>query len=222
PADGSSILIAEGNGTLRLYDPIADTFVITRTAAVAGLRGTASAATDGSSYVVDNSVFNSVLASQGALATTIPGAIGPAAQATLAFGVTISGNSVMRVQAATAQTPVQSLQRFNLATLQMMQQVFLPEPVMDITPAQLGSPIGTRQWPPRTTALEIGVINQTQLLPRGIVTDSSNNAYLMTVSGLTVVSLTSSPGQTPSFTATDVVNRARDSRPGAPGSLGDI
>jgi uncharacterized protein (TIGR03437 family) len=219
PADGSAIVVAEGNGTLRLYDPIADTFAVTRALAVPGLRGTASSTADGSFYVIDNLVFNSVLVSQGALATAPPGAIGGAAQAALAFGTAISGNNVVRVQAATAQTPVQSLQRFNLATLQPNLQLFLPEPVMDISPAQLGLPNGTRQWPPRAIALEIGVNNQAQLLPRGMVTDASNNAYLLTVSGLTIVSLTSATGQTPSFSAAGVVNRASGARLLSPGSL---
>jgi uncharacterized protein (TIGR03437 family) len=67
--------------------------------------------------------------------------------------------------------------------------------------------------------LEIGVNNQTQLLPRGIVTDNNNNAYLMTVSGLTVVSLTPAGGQTPSFNVTGVVNRASGTRLLSPGSL---
>jgi uncharacterized protein (TIGR03437 family) len=217
PADGSSIAVVEGTGTLRLYDPIADTFAVTRTAAVAGLRGTASVASDGSFFVVDNIVFNSVLVPQGALATAPPGAIGAAAQAAFAFGVVVSGNNVIRVQAATAQTPVQTLQRFNLSTLQQNLSVSLPELVMDITPAQTG--IGTRQWPPRATSLEIGINNQTQLLPHGMAVDANNNAYLLTISGLTVVSLTGTAGQTPSFSAAGVVNRASGTRLLSPGSL---
>jgi len=217
PADGSAIVVVEGNGNLRMYDPIADTFVVTRTAAVLGVRGTASAGADGTVYVVDNSVFNSVLVSQGALATA--GVGGPGAAAALSFGVAVSGNNVFRVQAATAQTPVQSLQRISLTTLQPNLQIFLPEPVMDVTPAQIGLGGSTRQWPPRITALEIGVTNQTQLLPRGIVLDNSNNAYLLTLSGLTIVSLTPSTGQTPLFNASGVLNRASGARLVSPGSL---
>jgi uncharacterized protein (TIGR03437 family) len=111
------------------------------------------------------------------------------------------------------------LQRYNLTTLQPNLQVFLPEPVMDITPAQLGLPIGTRQWPPRITALEIGVNNQTQLLPRGIAMDNSSNAYLLTVSGLTVVSMSPATGQSPSFSAANVLNKASRTRLISPGSL---
>src|SRR6267142_1313188 len=219
PANGSAILVVEGNGNLRLYDPIADTFAVMRPLAVPGLRGTASAAADGSFYVVDNSVFNSALGSQGAIAPS-GGAIPGQAQTGLAFGVIASGNTAIRVQAATAQTPVQSLQRYNLLTLQSDLQVFLPEPVMDISPAVIGLANSTRQWPPRTTALELGVTNQTQLLARGMAMDSSNNAYLLTLSGLSVVSLTAAGGRAPSFTASGVVNNA-SRRPGpvSPGSL---
>src|SRR5262249_17185508 len=150
----------ESNGTLRLYDPISDGFVLSRPGAVTGgLRGTVSAAADGSSYVVDNSVFNNVLTLKGAIATTapaisIPGIPGlPAAQSGLAFGDIMTSNSVVRVQAGSAAAPTQSLQRFNLTTLQSDLQVSLPEPVMDITPAAVANPAGTRQWPPFNTAL---------------------------------------------------------------------
>src|SRR5206468_5563005 len=125
PTDGSAILVVEGNGTLRLYDPVADTFAVTRPGAVTGLRGTASAAPDGSSYVVDNFVFNSVLTSQGTIAPPALG-LGPGAQAALALGVTTAGNRVVRVQAATPQAPAQSLQRYNLSNLQLDLQVSLP------------------------------------------------------------------------------------------------
>src|SRR5262247_395543 len=90
---------------------------------------------------------------------------------------------------------------------------------MDITPAAIGLGLTTRQWPPRATALEIGVNGQTQLLPRGMVMDTSNNAYVLTLSGMTIVSLTSATGQTPIFNATGVVNRASGSRLISPGSL---
>jgi uncharacterized protein (TIGR03437 family) len=73
--------------------------------------------------------------------------------------------------------------------------------------------------PPRATALEISINNQTELLPRGIVTDNANNAYVLTVSGLTVVSLASATGQTPLFAPTGVVNKASGSRSISPGAL---
>src|SRR5881409_1744577 len=72
-ADGSGVLIADAGtnqtATLRLYDPISDTFPIVRNAAVNPFRGVAAAGSDGSSYVVENAVFNSVLGSQGMLAS---------------------------------------------------------------------------------------------------------------------------------------------------------
>jgi uncharacterized protein (TIGR03437 family) len=218
PSDGSTIVVVEGNGTLRLYDPIADTFVLTRTLAVTNLRGTLSASADGSFYVIDNTVFNSVLVSQGSLVATPPGGIGPVPAGSLAFGVSVTGNNILRIQDVTAQTPVQTLQRFNATTLQPNLQVLLPERVMDISPAQVGLTNGIRQWPPRASALEIGINNQTQLLPRGMVTDG-NNAYLLTISGLTVVSLTSATGQAPAFSGAGVVNSVSRTRLLSPGSL---
>src|SRR5207247_9931891 len=67
-ADGSGILIADAGtnmmATLRVYDPIADTFPILRFAAVPQFRGVAAAGSDGSYYVVENAVFNTVLRSE--------------------------------------------------------------------------------------------------------------------------------------------------------------
>ncbi len=215
PADGSGIVVAEGNGTLRLYDPLGDTFAVTRTGAVTGFRGTSSAAADGSYYVIDNNVFNSALGPQGTLVT---GAVGPIVPVgSFAFGVVISGNNVQRVQGGTPQAPVQTLQRFNLLTLQSNLQISLPEAVMDITPATTG--VGTRQWPPRATALEIGFNNQTLLLPRGLAADNNNNTYLLTLSGLSIVSLASTGGQPPAFQASGVVNSPSRTGPVSAGSL---
>jgi uncharacterized protein (TIGR03437 family) len=184
------------------------------------LRGTASAAADGSFYVVDNLVFNSVLGPQGAIAPSAVGLVGPAANATLAFGVAASGNNTaIRIQAATPPlSPVQRLQRYNLLTLQTDLQVSLPEQVLDISPALVGTPTGTRQWPPRTTALELGVNNQTQLLRRGMVT-SGTNAYILTFSGLSIVSLTPPGGRTPLISSGGVVNSASRTATLSPGSL---
>src|SRR5213593_5102158 len=221
-ADGSGILIADAGtnmmATLRVYDPIADTFPILRFAAVSQFRGVAAAGSDGSYYVVENSVFNTVLGSQGALASAA-GLPLPQAASANAFGVAIANNIAVRVQSGIPQ----SLQRFNLATFQQDTQVSLPELVMDISPAQSGAtPTGgapPRQWPPRVTALEIGVNNQTQILPHGLVFDGSNNVYLLTWSGLTAVSLVQTGERAPSFQASGVVNTATRSRRISPGSL---
>src|SRR5436190_6386096 len=211
-ADGSGILIADAGtnmmANLRLYDPIADTFPIVRFGAVPQFRGVAAAGSDGSYYVVENAVFNSVLGSQGALAS-----------AAGAFGVAVANNLAVRVQSGIPQ----SLQRLNLATFQQDIQVPLPAQVMDISPAQSGATPtpgnGPRQWPPRVTALEIGVNNQTQILPHGLVFDGSNNVYLLTWSGLTAVSLVQTGERAPSFQASGVVNTATGKRQVSPGSL---
>jgi uncharacterized protein (TIGR03437 family) len=216
--DGSGIVVADvaagNNVNLRLYDPIADTFPVVRPAGITtGLRGATSASPDGSFYVVDNSVLNSVLTPVGALASAT--GLPPAQQGSvLAFGAVISGNNVIRVQNATPQ----SLQRFNLATLQQDAQVNLAEAVMDIT-ASATQPTGVRQWPPASVTREIGVTGQTQILPHGMVTDASGNVYLLTVSGLTAVSLTPAGGRTPSFSASGVVNTASRKASLSPGAL---
>src|ERR1051326_6681618 len=229
-SDGSGILIADATTTnipnLRFYDPIADTFPIFRAAGtnnVMGFRGAVAAAPDGSSFVVDNFVFNSAL---GLLGSAGPITTGPTAGT---FGSAIGNGSILRVQnLVTTATPgqtiptstVQALQRFSLATLQQNLQMGLPEQVMDISPSNIGLTTGIpRQWPPRSVALELGVTGQTQILPHGVIVDGSNNVYLLSLSGLSIVSLGSSAGRGPSFTSAGVINTASRKAQFAPGSL---
>ena len=220
--DGSGIVIADAGtnniASLRFYDPIADTFPITRLTAINGFRGAISSAADGSFYIVDNSVLNSVLSTQATLGTPV---VGPNPAAGGAFGDVISGTNVIRVQGTT--TPPQTLQRVNFSTLQPDLQVNLAESVMDLnlTATGIGQPFASppRQWPPRSVAFEIGVNNQIQVLPHGMVTDASGNVYLLTVSGLTVVSLAPTSARAPSFTASGVVNTASRKASLSPGAL---
>jgi uncharacterized protein (TIGR03437 family) len=232
PENGSAIVLAEGNGTLRLYDPVSDSFAITRTAAFTGFRGSVSATADGSFFIVDDTIFNSVLAPRGSIAPAAqvvqppvpglpqpPGGGGAAAQQALTFGATAAGNAAIRVTAANATIPVQSLQRFNLNTLQADQQLRLPESVSDISPGVAGAAAATRLWPTLVTGLELGVRGQTWLLPRGLTIDSSSTGYALTFSGLSIIPMDDNRNRAPNFTANGVVNAASFSGPIAPGGL---
>jgi uncharacterized protein (TIGR03437 family) len=215
PANGSAIVLFENNGTVVLYDPISDSFPVTRTTAVTGFRGTTSAAADGSFFLLDDTVFNSVLGFQGTLVPVTTGAT-----TTLTYGVSAAGANAVRIQPGTTALPVQTLQLINLSVLQPTQQFQLAESVMDISPTSAApAATATRLWPPNVVAQELGVNGQTQLLPRAIVVDSANNAYLLTVSGLTVLSLTAPQGRGPVFNVGGVVDAATFTGPVAPGSL---
>ena len=229
PANGSAIAVFENNGTLVLYDPNADAFPLTRTAAVTGFRGTTGAAPDGSYFVFDDTLFNNVLGFQG---TLVPVATGPGTTAVVTFGVSIAGTNAMRVQPVSATNPattvstastLQSLQMVDLASLQVRQQFLLPEAAMDVSPTSTTSTTtaatATRLWPPNVVAQEIGVNGQTQLRPHGVVADSANNAYLLSVSGLSIVPTTPVQGSGPQFNAGSVVNGASFTTPVGAGSL---
>ncbi len=223
PTNGNAIVLAEGNGTVRLFDPVSDTFAITRTATFTAFRGSVSATADGNFYIIDDTVLNSVLAFRGSLAPAapigLPGGGGQQAAQLVTFGATAVGNNAIRVTAANATVPVQTLQRFNLTTVQADQQLRLPESVSDISPAVAGAAAATRLWPPLPISLEIGVRGQTHLIPRGLAFDSSNTGYLLTFSGLSVIALNESLGRAPNFTANAVVNAASFAGPTAPGAL---
>jgi uncharacterized protein (TIGR03437 family) len=218
PANGSAIILVDNNsnGSLRYYDPVSDGFVKSSTNAVPGMRGTVSTAPDGSFFLVDNFVFNSTLTLLGSMVPS-----GTTSAAALAFGVVAGATDGFRVQAPDAQVSVQRLQRVNLSSLQSQQEFRLPEPVMDITPGSAGTSAAPRLWPPTATALLVGPRGTTQLWPQGMVTDG-NYAYLLSVSGLTAMSLASASGQGPSFTAQGVVNGATFRSPVAPGSIVSI
>jgi uncharacterized protein (TIGR03437 family) len=215
PANGSAIVLVDNNssGTLRLYDPVADSFVKSSSNAVPSMRGTASSAPDGSFFLFDNMVYNPSLT---ALGSMVPS--GTASAAALAFGVAAGATDAFRVQAADAQVSVQRLQRINVSSLQSQQEFRLPEPVMDITPGSTGTTAAPRLWPPAATALLLGPRGTAQLWPQGIVTDG-NFAYLLSASGLTMMSLAPASGQGPSFTAQGVVNGATFRSPVALGSI---
>jgi uncharacterized protein (TIGR03437 family) len=217
PANGNAIVVLDNNssGTLRLYDPLSDSFAITRTSAVPGLRGTASAAPDGSFYLIDNLVFNSVLTAVGSMVPTTPG------QSATAFGVAAGSTDGFRVQAADSQVTVQRLQRINLTAFQAQQEYRLPEPVMDITPSSTGTSAAPRMWPPVDVGRLLGPNGTALLWPQGMVVDA-NNAYLLSVSGLTVVSLGGTTGRAPTFSAAGVVNGASFKAGVAPGSIFSI
>ena len=215
PSNGSAIVVIDGNpnGTLRFYDPVSDSFVKSSSNAVPSLRGTASSAPDGSFLLVDNFVFNASLTVLGSMVPS-----GTASAAAMAFGVVAGPTDGFRVQAADAQVSVQRLQRVSVSSLQSQQEFRLPEPVMDITPGNTGTTAAPRLWPPTATAVLLGPRGTTQLWPQGIVTDG-NFAYLLSVSGLTMMSLAPASGQGPSFTAQGVVNGATFRSPVALGSI---
>jgi len=293
PANGSAIVLADASGTLRYYDPGADTFAMTRAGAISGYRGTAAAAADGSYYVIDNTVFNSVLTQRGSIAPS-----GVTAAQAASLGVAAAGNMALRVQAATSQITVERLQLFDSSSLQQRDEVRLAEIAMDITPgatsaaaAQVptgtviiimptptptpgggtpvqppgggttptpggGTPVqppdgrpgaggetpiqqpgtggiiiggGTttsttlpRIWPPASITRLFGAQGQTQLFRTGVVADSQSNVYMLTVSGLSVVSTTQASRTVPSFTSAGVVNGASFKGPVAPGSIVSI
>ena len=218
----AAIVSVEGNGNLRLYDPIADTFTMTRTAVCANtLRGTASAAADGSFYVIDNQVFNSVLGAQGSIAPSTVGTSRSSRERD-------TGLRRSHLRQYCDSSPGGNASQYAGPDVCSVQHLYFaagPSGFFARAGARYQSGAdrnqanGSRQWPPRATALELGVNNQTQLLRRGMAMDSSNDVYVLTFSGLSVVSLAPSAGRAPSFQSTGVVNGANHIGSVSPGSV---
>jgi uncharacterized protein (TIGR03437 family) len=76
-----------------------------------------------------------------------------------------------------------------------------------------------RVWPPSSISRLFGAQGQTQLFRSGVAVDSRGNAYMLTVSGLSIVPLAGSTQRAPSFRNTGVVNGASFKAAVAPGSI---
>ncbi len=201
PANGSSIVLVSGNGTIRLYDPVTDNFPVTRPAAITGLRGNVAAAPDGSFFVVDQSVFNSSLAFQGTVATA-----GAAGAANNSMAAAVAGTVTFRVRVGTTADPLQRLERF--AGLPQNILMAQSQPVLESVVSNPFAPVQQRAQ---------------QVLPRSLVVDApSGSAYALTTSGLSVMPVSLTQGRGPSFRSDSVVNGASFRAPVAPGAIVSI
>ncbi len=197
--NGSGAIIATtlNGGTLILYDPSTDTFPLVKTGLFAALRGSASSAPDGSYYVVDNSVYNNTLALIGTIAANPAGTVTQGSTGT-------ATNQVFRVRTG-ATTP-------GADTREFLERLSTSSLTANQSSAMVESMINSPYAPNGTT----------QALPRAITFDSpTGNAYMLTTSGMSIMSLTVASGAVPSFTANGVVNGASFAPQNsvAPGSL---
>jgi uncharacterized protein (TIGR03437 family) len=197
---GAIVVTTLNGGTLILYDPSTDSFPLVKTGLFGTLRGAVTSAPDGSYYVVDNSVYNSTLALIGTIAANPAGTVTQGS-----MGTTTA--QIVRVRTGATGTGADTrefLERLSTSALTANQSSAMVESMINSPYAPAG---------------------QTQALPRAMTFDTpTGNAYMLTTSGMSIMSLTVASGAIPSFTTNGVVNGASFRPQGsvAPGSIFSI
>ncbi len=197
---GAIVVTSLNSGTLILYDPSTDSFPLVKTGLFTSLRGAVSSAPDGSYYVVDNSVYNSTLALIGTIAASPAGTVTQGTMGTVT-------NQIVRVRTGATGGGADTrefLERLSTSSLTANQSSAMIESMINSPYAPAG---------------------QTQALPRAMTFDTpTGNAYILTTSGMSIMSLTVASGAVPSFSTAGVVNGASFRPQGsvAPGSIFSI
>jgi uncharacterized protein (TIGR03437 family) len=199
PEGGYMVLLA-GNGTAYLYDSTLDDFVTGRSVlsgAITGYYGPIAAGQNGAYYLANDQLLNAALTSQGGSPT---GTGRPVAAVTAVNGQSFARYS-MPVRANTSTPPADAglLEVVDAAT----QRTLASAPGLE-GPLAIATATARMNISGRLMAMDA----------------AGQNAYILTVSGLSIIPLSSTPPQsTPAVTGGGVVNTANFTSGVAPGGL---
>ncbi len=225
--DGSSMILLGGTGTAYLYDGLSDTYTTARqlfTAPIIGYYGPLAVAPQGSFLLADGLVLNQSL-------TVIGGAASPG-QATMtppagpgqppATGVTSTG---LRNVAAVAPVGQSSFLRMTTAVRNSLTATTSDDvhTTLEAVNTKTGATSSAALMPENPILSEFGT-TRTAMPPRQMVVDSSGTVYALTLSGLSVVPLTSgSSASVPKIsTSGGIVNSADGTSNFKPGAFINI
>jgi DNA-binding beta-propeller fold protein YncE len=226
PAD-DFVLTLSGNGTAYVYDATADAYVATRLlipAPITGYYGVMGAGPGGAYYLVNGLIVNPSL-------TTIGGSASPGATGTTGGGVGPGGPPVVSIintgnrnVAAVAPLDANRFLRLTTPVRQSITTVTTDDPrtTLEIVNLQTGSDTLAGVVPENPVVNVFGT-TRFNTNPRMMVVNSAGTtAYMITLSGLSVVSLTPSGTNTqPAINtgATGIVNSADGTPNFKPGSF---
>jgi DNA-binding beta-propeller fold protein YncE len=201
-ADGSTILTVDGTGSAYVYSALSDAYISkvsgVITTPITGFYTPLGIASDGSYFTIGHAVYNSSL--------------------TQLFDVGTSRNTV-------ATFPIDASNYVRLSTPVMSTITTTPaddsRPLLDLVNFQTGAvkQLGVLSENPRYTLLGT---TRLKVSPRQMVVDGSSVAYVLTISGLTVVQLTPSGTAAPSVTSGAIVNATDGSNSIQPGAFINI
>jgi YVTN family beta-propeller protein len=210
-ADGRSIITVAGTGTAYLYDGVADAYTSTvrpyTSTTITGYYGSLAAAPDGSYYLMNGFVLNSSLStiagSESPSSTTV---LPAASKRNIAAVAALDGNRFLRVTTPVKQTVAATVTSDARPTLE----------VVDLRDNSI-TLIGALAENPVTSLFGNTRAN---VPPRQMAVDAAGTAYIVSLSGLTVVPLTAGAAARPQIAgATAVVNATDGTRNFSPGSF---
>jgi DNA-binding beta-propeller fold protein YncE len=211
--DGRSIITLAGNGTVYVYDGVADAYVgsvrpYTATT-ITGYYGPLSAAPDGSYFLMNGFVLNSSLSTIGgsespSSTTTLPAA----SKRNVAAVAALDANRFLRLTTPVKQQVSSTTTSDTRAVLEL---VDLRDNSVTLVGPMADSPMFS----------QFGTSTRTNVPPRQIAVDAAGTAYVLGLTGMTVVPVTTSGAGKPVISSgtNNIVNATDGSRSFAPGSF---
>jgi YVTN family beta-propeller protein len=211
--DGRSIITLAGNGNVYLYDGLADSYVGTTrpysSTSITGYYGNLSAAPDGSYYLMNGFVLNSALSVIGgsespSSTTTLPAA----SKRNVAALTALDSNRFLRLT-----TPVKSQVSSTTTsdTRAVLELVDLRDNSINLVGPMADSPLYSL----------FGTSTRTNVPPRQIAVDAAGNAYLLGLTGMTVVPVSTGGAGKPVVASgtNNIINAADGTRNFSSGSF---
>lgn len=223
-ADGSSILLLGGTGTVYLYNALTDAYTASASefgsTTIIGYYGPAGAASDANFLLANGLVMNNSLTAIGGATTPGTITITPPTPGGGVGGISVSSTGLRNVASV---APIDendfarltSAVRTNLTTTTTADTHTTLEVVNVLT----GAVISTLRVPENPPVSVFGSTRQ-PTPPRQMVVDSQGTAYAITLSGLSVIPLApSNAATTPALAAQPIVNSVDGTTSFQPGSF---
>jgi uncharacterized protein (TIGR03437 family) len=203
---GEYILLLNGSGTAYLYDAMKDDFVLSQsvvTTPIQGYFGPLAAGPRGQYYVVNGNLLNASL--------------------TLQATSTQTGTTTARPISAVTAIGANQFARFVQPTRTSTNSTVTDSPTVEIADATTGQARSTYSAPEGPLSTQSGTSRVNMTGKQMAVNATATTAYLITVSGLSVVSLSSTTTTSrPQVANSGVVNSASYGTSVAPGSVVSI
>jgi uncharacterized protein (TIGR03437 family) len=203
---GEYILLLNGNGTAYLYDAMKDDFVLSQavvTTPIQGYFGAITAGPRGQYYVVNGNLLNASL--------------------TLVASAALPGSTVNRPISAVAVVGANQFARFVQPTRTSANAAVTESPTVEVADTTSGQARGGASAPEGPLSTQSGTARVNMTGKQMAVDAAGTTAYLLTTSGVSVVSLAgAAPTVRPVVASGGVVNSASYGTAIAPGSVVSI
>ena len=224
-ADGTSILLLGGTGTVYLYNALSDAYTASASefgsTTIIGYYGPASAASDANFLLANGLVMNNSLTAIGGAATPGTITITPPAPGGGVGGVSVSSTGLRNV-ASIAPIDENDFARLTTAVRTNLTTTTTADThtTLEVVNVLTGAITSTFRVPENPPVSVFGATRQ-PTPPRQMVVDSQGTAYAITLSGLSVIPLApSSAATTPALAATQpIVNSVDGTTSFQPGSF---